>query len=82
MFTEIAHPPHVAALLILPKVNPAHARKLIETSWNLLGIVEEWKKRTAQDGGICHEVSFVIGPVEQGDCEQSCEFWKGAKPLM
>lgn len=64
MFLEIDNTAHLPTLTVFPDLNPAYARKLIEASGNLLGIFQEWEKRTSKDGWIREKISLIVCPIE------------------
>ena len=82
MFEEICNAPDRTALIILPKLDPPHAGKVLEASWNVLGIIQEWEKRSSNEGRMRHEVPLIIRPIQERDGKQPGEFRASTKPLM
>jgi hypothetical protein len=67
MFREIQDPTHWSSLIISSKLNPPHAGKVLEGSWNLLGIIQEWKQTSTKQGWMRHKIAVIVRPIKQGD---------------
>jgi hypothetical protein len=82
MLGEIFDESNVPTLVVFPKGNPPYAGKLLEGSWNLLGIFLERENLPSNQDRVGHEVTLIIGPIQQGDGKEPAKFGALAKSLV